>query len=312
MQVKRVVSVSLGSSQRDSCVEVDLFGQPFRLQRIGADGDKKRFAALVAELDGKVDAITVGGADLYLYAGKRRYRLEDAAKLVRGVTRTPVVDGSGLKHALEAETVRRLQAEGIFDFRGARVLLVSATDRWGMAQALSEAGAQLVIGDLIFALGLPFPLTRLWQVVVLAAVLLPILRRLPIEWLYPTGKQQTEIVPKHQKYYQWADMIAGDFLLIRRHLPERLEGKAILTNTTTPEDVNLLRARGVRLLVTSTPRLAGRTFGTNLIEGALVAASGAAGPLPPEQYVRLLNQWGWRPQVEYLQESPVTERKPAS
>ena len=33
--MKRAVSISLGSSKRDSTVELDLLGQPVRIQRIG-------------------------------------------------------------------------------------------------------------------------------------------------------------------------------------------------------------------------------------------------------------------------------------
>ena len=48
----------------------------------------------------------------------------------------------------------------------------------------------------------------------------------------------------------------------------------ILTNTTTQENAQLLRARGAKLLVTTTPRLNGRSIATNLLEAALVAVSG--------------------------------------
>ncbi|MHB1611436.1 MAG: hypothetical protein ACYCT0_07080, partial [Sulfobacillus sp.] len=50
--------------------------------------------------------------------------------------------------------------------------------------------------------------------------------------------------------------------------------KIILTNTTTQEDRESLKNRGVRLVVTTTPVLSGRSFGTNVIEAALVAVSG--------------------------------------
>ena len=83
--MKRVVSVSLGSSTRDKRVETEILGEPFVIERIGTDGDMARFKALVGELDGHVDAIGMGGIDLYLRAGRRRYQIRDAARLVAGV-----------------------------------------------------------------------------------------------------------------------------------------------------------------------------------------------------------------------------------
>ena len=61
--MKRAVSVSLGSSKRDKAVEVELFGDQVSIERIGTDGDMEKAAQLYKELDGKVDAFGVGGAD---------------------------------------------------------------------------------------------------------------------------------------------------------------------------------------------------------------------------------------------------------
>ena len=73
--MKRAVSISLGSSKRDSTVELDLLGQPVRIQRIGTDGDMARAAALYSELDGQVDAFGVGGTDLGLTVADKYYTL---------------------------------------------------------------------------------------------------------------------------------------------------------------------------------------------------------------------------------------------
>jgi len=52
-------------------------------------------------------------------------------------------------------------------------------------------------------------------------------------------------------------VIAGDFHIIRRKLPDSLEGKGILTNTVTSQDLEELKKRGVAWLVTTTPELEG-------------------------------------------------------
>ncbi len=64
--MKRAVSISIGSSKRDKAVEITLLGERVRIERIGTDGDMKKAAALYTEMDGKVDAFGVGGADLGL------------------------------------------------------------------------------------------------------------------------------------------------------------------------------------------------------------------------------------------------------
>jgi hypothetical protein len=64
--MKRAVSVSLGSSARDKKVVISLKGEQIVAERIGTDGDAQKARRLFAELDGKVDALGVGGVDLYL------------------------------------------------------------------------------------------------------------------------------------------------------------------------------------------------------------------------------------------------------
>jgi len=72
---KTIVSVSLGSSLRNHQAEVELMGFKILVKRIGVDGDKKKFIQTLRELDGKVDVFGLGGADLYLRAGRYNTRL---------------------------------------------------------------------------------------------------------------------------------------------------------------------------------------------------------------------------------------------
>src|SRR2546421_3388531 len=183
--MKHVVSVSLGSSSGNMRQEAEFFGERFLIEREGTDGDLRRAIARIRELDGNVDAIGLGGCDLYLVAGGRRYVWREPARMAAAARKTPVVDGSGLKHTLERETIRRLQREGVIDFRGRRVLMVAAVDRFGMAEALVEAGADVLFGDLIYGLGVPIPIRTLQGLERLAAIILPVIRQVPIAWVYP-------------------------------------------------------------------------------------------------------------------------------
>jgi len=300
--VKHVVSVSLGSSTRDHRVQVEWLGERFDIERVGFDGSIDRAIARLHELDGNVDAIGLGGIDVYLYAGTKRYALRDGLRMMEAVTRTPVVDGSGLKNTLERQTVRHLQQNGIVDFAGAPVLMVSALDRFGMAQALVAAGAQVTFGDFIFALGLDKPVTSLEEFEHLAERYLPDACKLPFQFFYPTGKKQERAPePKFPQYYDAARIIAGDFHFIRQHMPDRLHGKIVLTNTVTQTNVEELRDRGASMLVTSTPNLGGRSFGTNVMEAALLAKLGKRWQdVTEDDYLSLLKRLDFSPRIERL------------
>ena len=300
--MKHVVSVSLGSSTRDKRVETQILGEPFVVERIGTDGDMARFRALVESLDGKVDAIGMGGIDLYLRAGDRRYQVRDAARLIRGIRRTPVVDGGGIKASWEKYLILDyLPREAGISFTVHRVLLVSSVDRYGMAEAFTQAGAQTLFGDFYFALGLPIPMRSLRTVRVLAACLLPIFTRLPFQMLYPTGAKQEKVTPRYPHLFQWAEVVAGDFHFIRRYMPPDLGGKIIFTQTITAEDREALRERRVGTLITASPEMDGRSFATNVLEGIVVSLSGRrSSELTPPEFVQWMLRAGFRPRVERL------------
>lgn len=299
--MKHVVSISLGSSQRNRAIEMSFAGVPVRLERIGTDGDVRKAGQMIEECDGKVDAIGLGGVDRYLYAGRRRYELRDAARMASHAKQTPVVDGGGIKLMLEPLLLRRLVEEGVLEVAGKRVLLMSGVDRPGMAETFPALGGKMVYGDLLFALGVPIAITSLRQLAWLAAAFLPVLRRLPMSVLYPTGGKQEKTTPKHPSRFLEADIIAGDFQFIRRYMPDDLTGKVVVTNTTRSNDVEELRKRRVKRLITMTPTISGESFGANVMEGVLIALSGKRPEnLTEADYRHWAGQMEWRPGVTEL------------
>lgn len=302
--MKRVVSVSLGSSKGNKSFETEILGEQFSIERIGTDGDLKKFADLFTELDGKVDALGIGGADLYLVAGRRKYVFRQIKKLISGASKSPIVDGSGLKHTLERETIHGLQRDGIVDFGKERVLLVSAVDRYGMAEALNKVCPNVVYGDLMFGLGLPFRIRKYRGVEVLGKVTLPIVTKLPFKWFYPTGEKQDTRTPKFRSVFDWATVICGDTHFIKRYAPDELNGKTIITQTVRKATIDWFRQAGLWRLITTTPEMGGETFATNVMEGVLVAVLGKRpDEITEAEYLETLGRLNWKPNVMVLNPS---------
>jgi hypothetical protein len=298
---KRVCSISLGSSQRNKSTNVEWLGEKFEISRVGTDGDRKKFAQLFSDLDGKVHAFGVGGADIYVAVADKKYRFRSVLSLVKAAKITPVVDGSGLKHTLEREAIRLLQESGEVDFAKEKVLLVSAVDRYGMAQALSDLCPNVIYGDLLFGLGVDKPLRSYKQVKQIGSLLLPIVTQLPIQWFYPTGSKQENRAPRHEKYFNESSFIAGDWHYIRRYAPDRLDGKTILTQTIRKQDLEWLKSTGAKRVITTTPVIEGETFATNVMEAVIIAHLERRPELVTEQdYLNVLKQLSWKPNVIQL------------
>ena len=298
--MKRAVSISLGSSTRDKAVEVNLLGETVRIERIGTNGDEAKARQMYRDLDGKVDAFGVGGIDLGVHTPWKFYPLYGALKLVQDVKQTPYVDGGGLKETLEARVMQWVEEKIGTEIQPKTAFLVAGITRYGMTESFIKAGYQCVFGDLMFGLDIPIAISSMSSLNAAAKVLMPIVGRMPLSMLYPTGEKQEQVTPKYEKYYQGNSVIGGDFLYIKQHMPEDMQGKVIVTNTTTPADVEFLKKRGIKYLITTTPNFDGRSFGTNMMEAALIAVAGKGRVLTTDELNELINQLGIEPQLHKL------------
>lgn len=274
--MKKILSISVGSSSRDHTTRHVFLGQECELSRQGTDGDFEKAVQRYADMDGKVDAFGVGGVEFFLRVGRKRYYFRDVSRIRKAVKVSKIGDGNGVKGLLERRAFQALEKhlneKENKTLKGMPALLTTAVDRYGMGEAMVDAGLDMTFGDLMFALGIPIAIRKLSTVRLMAAVLLPVITNLPFTWFYALGSEQDKPPqPKWDKYYQQAQVLGGDFIQIRQYMPDDLSGKIIVTNTTTSKNVEELRKRNLHILVTVTPRLEGRSFGTNVMEATLLA-----------------------------------------
>jgi hypothetical protein len=296
--MKRAISISLGSSKRDKEVVVNFKGEQIQVERVGMDGDIAKARQMYLDLDGRVDALGVGGVDLYLRLDDREYPLRAALKLVSGVTQTPLCDGRGLKHTLERR-VFQLAKSQLSDMHFKQAFVPVAVDRLGLAEAVAEVAERTVFGDLMVALGVPIPVYGIPAFKRVARIMLPIVSYFPMSMIF-YGSDGAEQEPKYVKYFEESDLIAGDFLFMRKYMPKNLSGKTVVTNTTTEDNIELLKSRGVKTIITTTPRYEGRSFGTNMLEAALTAYAGKGRRLTDVELNALIDELELRPTVMKL------------
>ena len=155
---------------------------------------------------------------------------------------------------------------------------------------------------------MPIAVKKLSTVRLLAAILLLIITQLPYTWLYPLGAEQDKPPqPKWTEYYQQAQVIAGDFLQVCQFMPDDLKGKIVVTNTTTAKNVEELKKRNLHILVTVTPRLEGRSFGTNVMEATLLALMDKPqSEVTEADFVDLIERIPLEPNIEVLNWDALT------
>ena len=87
---------------------------------------------------------------------------------------------------------------------------------------------------------------------------------------------------------------------IQKYAPHDMRGKFVITNTTTEENIRVLKNRGVSQVLTTTPRYDGRSFGVNMMEGVLTAYAGLGRQLSIQELNALIDELDLRPSLQVL------------
>jgi predicted amino acid dehydrogenase len=284
-----------------------MFGEALHVRCFGADGDLSRARQLVAKFDGQVDAMSLEDSGIYFRVGRRTYVHRQIQQMARAAQSTPLVDGVHLKSTLERWAISRVaqQQPGIFVHR--RVFVLSGIDRYPMAQVLSSYTREILFGDPIFQLNLPFALRSFRQLERYAELVLPALCRAPQGNLSPVeGGQQALGTPRGTRYFRQADIIAGGSGYIRRFAPEDLRGKVVITDSLAASDIDELRERGVTSLITFTPALSEEHpfVGTAVLEAIFVSVMDRPSEeITEDDYLNLVECSGLEPQITVLNEA---------
>jgi hypothetical protein len=295
---KVILSISLGASTRDHESEFSAGGHTFRLLRKGTDGSLQEAVNLIRQMDGKVDAFSLGNGAFYLAVNRNRYAFRQFAPLRKAARLTRFADGSRVKGILNEMAIRSLKASGIV-LEGMKTYHMGAVERFGQAKSLTQSKCNVVFGDFLFGMGLQ--VKSLKAIERISTVCLPVITRLPQNWLFPVVKEEPVSPNKYRKHLAEADFIVGDFSRIKGYLPEDLEDKIIMTNITTPQDVDDLQRRGLKMLITTTPRINGRSFGINIIEAMLFALiRKPLDQITDSELYNLIERIGVKPGIEIL------------
>lgn len=266
--MREAVSVSLGDPRRDYSFLLLVGGEKVLLRRVGTGGEVGEALRLLRELDGKVAALGLGGVNFAYRWGRKLYPLPLGERLRQAVRKTPLGDGSRWKELVEPELAFSLPPGG-----GERVFFSSVLDRYPLARALEGRGYRVMAADAWSALGCPllFSLSLFGRV---AGITLPLLRFWPLGRLYPHRDGAATRRWRSAAGGAGFRFFAGDFRLLRPFLPPDLRGVTVLTGGLSRGELELLRRRGIRRLLTSSPCLGGIHPAANALEALACALWG--------------------------------------
>ena len=305
--MKTVVSVSQGSSEYDYELETTFLEQPFRIIRVGTDGNLERAEAVLDSVCGEADAIGLSMIHDHYQVGREQLEHPDTARLEACIPDKPVTTGAGLRGILQEWAVRHTQTALGHFFDNARVLFLNGQAGYRIAKALSEHTDNLFFADPYLDFGVPRLLTSLRQLETYTSLTAPITFR-PAAVKLIEALHKTPIYRMGEKLIRGSlhesvkdsHVIVGAMGDLEAFSEKELDGKTVITSRVTESALDWFRSRKVAMVVDYSPWLEGRPVGVNVMEAMISAAlSRTPEQLGADDFLDVIQTLGIEPRILY-------------
>ncbi|KAA1173823.1 dehydrogenase [Marinobacter salinexigens] len=305
--MKTVVSVSLGASEDDYELDTEFLGQPFRILRIGTDGDIARAESVLESVRDQADAIGLSMVHDHYRVGNELIEHPETARLQACVPDKPVTTGAGLRGILQEWAVRHSQSELGHFFDNARVLFMNGQAGYRIAKSLAEHTDNLFFADPYLDFGVPRTLTSLRQLEIYTSLTAQVT-------FHPAAAKAVDALLKTPLYRLGERLVQGSLssAVENAHVivatvgelaefgDKELDGKTVITSRVTDAALEWLRSRKVAMVVDYSPWLEGRPVGVNVMEAMISAVlSRTPEQLAPDDYLDIIQSLGIEPRVIY-------------
>jgi predicted amino acid dehydrogenase len=295
--MKKVVTVSLGSSKQDFSFETTFLGERFQIKRFGADDDTGKAWELMRRQQATADAIGLGEIGDHWHVGQNTVINKETRRLLNVVTRVPVTTGATLRRLLQVRALRYVQNHLGNYFNNNIVLFLSGMRNWDMAQAMSDYTPNLQFADALAQTGAPTLLTSLQQLELYAKGSEFALTGKPGEMLESmlSGFKSSRIGAAVAKSH----VVVGTFHELKEvGTPANLDGKTIITSAVDDDRLAFFKQCKVNLVIDVSPQLFERVVGTNVIEAMILAAlNKPQEEISDDDFAEILDELDIRPRL---------------
>jgi predicted amino acid dehydrogenase len=298
--MKKIISISLGTSQRDYEIKAKFLGHNFSIRRIGTDGDTREIVELLYDWETRADAIGLSGVKFPSKVGLRRTAEQRDLRLkeLSADLKTPVTTGEALRNVAQGWVARYVQETQKDYFTNARVLvLAECTDNIQFADPILEHGIPKFLNSLKdmerYAKGVHDVLSLSPTRVI--ATSLPLLNEWNKYILRKAMQKATVVIVPYEGFYEYLDSCTL----------EELGGKTVVTSTAYDDRVDFLKKRGVDVIIDATPRILQRVVQVDVLEAMIMAALGKKeGELTGDELLEVISEQRIRPSILYPSGEP--------
>ncbi len=284
-----VVNVSLAAAERDYDREVRFLQQPFRLVRVGADGDADVAEELVRAWAPRADAIALTGLREARAVGLFEGEPQVLERIRAAAGDVAVVDGHVLHDVLQEWAIRQVDNEMPGYFSNARTVVLGGVNHDRTTRVLKEFTDNLEFADPLLRFDLPatFDANPLLGLAAKAATW-PI-SQLPAPLKTPIASPGRRL--SHALARQAArdcDVVVATYEELVGFGLEDLAGKTLITSAISEERLSDLGSRGVDMVLDTVPQPFEVTVNAGVLEAIMVATAPADGGLTNDDLLEMI------------------------
>jgi predicted amino acid dehydrogenase len=295
--MKKVVTVTLGSSKQDFSFETEFLGQAMTVQRVGADMDTGKAWELMRRQQASADVVALSEISDHYQVGLRTLINKETERLTKVVTRVPVTTGATMRRLLQVRAIRHVQKELGNYFNNNLVLFLSGMRNYDMAVAMADYTPNLSFADAVFGTGSPVLLNSLEKLELYAKGSDFILSGRPGQLLESalTGFKNKRI----SNAVADAHVVVGTFAEIKAvGNRTNLQGKTLITSAVDDERLAFFKDCKVNLVVDVTPKLFDRVVGVSTLEAMVLAKLGKeASEVSDDDFTEILDELNLKPRL---------------
>jgi predicted amino acid dehydrogenase len=295
-----VIDVSLADAAGDYDEQVTFLRRPFRIVRLGTDGDLDAAEELVRAWAGRADAIALTGVDGARALGRFDGSEDRIARVKAASDAAPVVDGGTLHEVLQEWAIRRTNTEMPGYFSNARTVVLGGTNHDRTTRVLREFTLNLEFADPVLRLDLP---ARLDANPVLGLVAKA--AALPTH-LVPGSVRTRLRTPVEQASHALArkaardcDLVVASYEELTGFGLEDLAGKTLITSAISDDRLAELGSRGVDLVLDTTPQPFHVTVEAAVLEAMMVTGAPDGDQLTNDDLLDMIVSAGLEPRLLY-------------
>ncbi len=295
--MKKVTTVTLGSSSQDFSFKTKFLGEDFEVTRMGADNDTTKAWELLRRQQGFSDAIGIGEIGDHYQVGLRTVVNKETQRLLNVVTRVPATTGATLRRLLQVRAVRHVQKELGEYFNNNIVLFLNGMRNYDMAVALSDYTPNLNFADALYQTGAPTMLSSIQQLELYAKSTKWALSGKPAELLESSftwlkGKRVGKAVGE-------AHLIVGTFAELKAvGDSSNLAGKTVITSAVDDDRMEFFKKCKVNLVIDVSPKLFDHVIGINTLEAMILASlDKQADEVSDDDFEEILNELNIKPNM---------------